>query len=63
MMCQRTGFPPISIIGLGFKLVSSESRVPSPPAKITAFKLTSNQIGFDHIPSFLNPQETVASGG
>ena len=33
------GRPPISTIGLGFKCVSSEIRVPNPPAKITAFML------------------------
>ena len=37
MMCQRIGLPPISIIGLGRMLVSSEIRVPRPPAKRTAF--------------------------
>ncbi|MNX64092.1 hypothetical protein D3C86_951090 [compost metagenome] len=37
MMCQRMGLPPISIMGLGFKPVSSEIRVPRPPARITAF--------------------------
>jgi hypothetical protein len=30
-------FPPISTIGLGRTMVSSDSRVPSPPARITAF--------------------------
>src|ERR1700687_2390941 len=33
-MCQRTGRPPISIIGFGFTVVSSEMRVPNPPAKM-----------------------------
>src|SRR5664279_1908370 len=37
MMCQRIGLPPISIIGLGFRLLSSEMRVPSPPARMTTF--------------------------
>jgi hypothetical protein len=37
MMCHRTGFPPISIIGLGFRCDSSLMRVPNPPARITAF--------------------------
>src|SRR5580692_6046614 len=36
-MCQRIGRPPISTIGFGRSVVSSESRVPSPPARITAF--------------------------
>jgi hypothetical protein len=36
-MCQRIGFPPISTIGFGFITVSSERRVPNPPAKITTF--------------------------
>src|SRR5512144_1775893 len=35
--CHSTGLPPISTIGLGRRLVSSASRVPRPPAKITAF--------------------------
>src|SRR5215217_397803 len=37
MMCHRIGLPPISTMGLGRKTVSSERRVPNPPAKITAF--------------------------
>lgn len=37
MMCQRIGFPPISIMGLGRIEVSSEIRVPRPPARMTAF--------------------------
>src|SRR5438067_1132574 len=37
MMCQRSGLAPISIIGFGFAAVSSLSRVPRPPARITAF--------------------------
>lgn len=37
MMCQRIGFPPISIMGLGRVEVSSEIRVPRPPARMTAF--------------------------
>src|SRR6202043_4235117 len=35
MMCQRIGWPPISTIGFGFSSVSSERRVPRPPARIT----------------------------
>jgi hypothetical protein len=31
------GFPPISTIGLGFTVVSSDSREPNPPANMTAF--------------------------
>jgi hypothetical protein len=31
------GLPPISIMGFGFTLVSSEMRVPKPPANMTAF--------------------------
>ncbi len=34
-MCHTIGFSPISTIGLGLMSVSSEMRVPSPPAKIT----------------------------
>src|ERR1700686_2336567 len=37
MMCQMIGWPPISTIGLGLSSVSSERRVPSPPARITTF--------------------------
>ena len=37
MMCQRIGLPPISTIGFGLTAVSSESLVPSPPARMTAF--------------------------
>jgi hypothetical protein len=39
MMCDKIGLPPISIMGLGFKWVSSEILVPKPPAKITTFML------------------------
>src|SRR5450830_1379605 len=39
MMCHRIGFPPISIMGFGRRFVSSEIRVPVPPARITAFIL------------------------
>jgi len=34
---ERMGLPPISTIGLGRISVSSASRVPAPPARITAF--------------------------
>src|SRR6185436_13741160 len=37
MMCQRIGRPPISIIGFGLISVSSDKRVPNPPARITIF--------------------------
>src|SRR6476660_9392638 len=37
-MCQRMGRPPISTIGLGRASVSSASRVPRPPASMTARK-------------------------
>ena len=40
MMCQRIGWSPISIIGLGFKWLSSEIRVPYPPARMTTFMKT-----------------------
>jgi hypothetical protein len=36
-MCHRIGRPPISTIGFGRITVSSLSRVPSPPASMTAF--------------------------
>src|SRR3569623_221132 len=35
MRCHRIGMPPISTIGFGRTAVSSPSRLPSPPAKIT----------------------------
>ncbi len=38
-MCQRMGRPPISTMGLGRMEVSSEMRVPRPPASMTAFIL------------------------
>ena len=37
MTCQRMGLPPISTIGFGRMVVSSDSRVPNPPAKMIAF--------------------------
>ena len=37
MMCQSTGMPPISSMGLGLYWLSSEIRVPYPPARITTF--------------------------
>ncbi len=37
MMCQRIGRSPISTIGLGREAVSSDSRVPRPPARMTTF--------------------------
>ena len=40
MMCQSSGCPPISTIGLGRVAVSSASRVPSPPASSTTFMLS-----------------------
>ncbi|MFH0934794.1 MAG: hypothetical protein V1879_06275 [Pseudomonadota bacterium] len=38
MMCQMTGRPPTSIMGLGFRCDSSLIRVPYPPARMTHFK-------------------------
>jgi hypothetical protein len=37
MICQRIGFSPISTMGLGLNMLSSEIRVPNPPASITTF--------------------------
>src|ERR1035437_5738935 len=37
MMCHRIGRSPISTMGLGLEAVSSDRRVPSPPARITTF--------------------------
>ena len=36
-MCSIIGWLASGIIGLGWLLVSGRSRVPSPPARITAF--------------------------
>src|SRR3990172_11820372 len=36
-MCHRIGRPPISTMGLGREAVSSDRRVPSPPARMTTF--------------------------
>src|SRR5580692_4588939 len=46
-MCHRIGMPPMSTIGLGRTVVSSLSRVPRPPARITAFtdERTSSRFG------------------
>src|SRR5215208_3317793 len=40
MICHKIGRPPISTIGFGFTSVSSERRVPSPPARITTFRFS-----------------------
>src|ERR1041385_6430450 len=37
MTCHRIGYSPISTIGFGRTCVSSDSRVPKPPARMTAF--------------------------
>src|SRR3954454_16413550 len=37
MMCQRTGRPPTSTIGLGRVSVCSRRRVPMPPQRIRTF--------------------------
>src|ERR1035437_2493105 len=37
MMCHRIGRSPISTMGLGLEAVSSDSRVPRPPARMTTF--------------------------
>ena len=37
MMCHKMGLPPTSIIGFGLEELSSEIRVPKPPARMTAF--------------------------
>src|SRR6185437_7273090 len=47
MMCHRIGRPPISTIGLGRMVVSSLSRVPRPPARITSFTKSTSEAGFD----------------
>ena len=40
MMCQRIGRPPISTMGLGLATVSSDRRLPVPPASIATFIAT-----------------------
>jgi len=47
IMCHRTGFPPISTIGLGRNSVSSLILVPKPPARITAFMRIASHIECD----------------
>ena len=37
MICQMMGFPPISTIGFGLVVVSSDKRDPNPPASIKTF--------------------------
>src|SRR5450830_483842 len=37
MICHRIGLPPTSTIGFGRRVVSSLSREPIPPARMTAF--------------------------
>src|SRR3984893_16879449 len=49
MMCQRIGWPPISTIGFGLTSVSSERRVPRPPARMTTFS-SSPACGFITLP-------------
>src|SRR5215210_3488174 len=39
MMCHKIGRPPISTMGFGLRVVSSDIRVPSPPARMTAFTI------------------------
>src|ERR1019366_8241867 len=43
-MCHRMGRPPISTMGLGRTEVSSLSRVPRPPARMTAFILPPSKL-------------------
>src|ERR1700690_1697646 len=40
IICQSIGLPPISPIGLGLTVVSSDNRVPSPPARMATFIFT-----------------------
>src|SRR5262245_31887576 len=37
IICQSMGFPPISTMGFGLMVVSSDRRVPNPPARIATF--------------------------
>ncbi len=41
MMCQMIGLPPISTMGFGLMVVSSDRRVPNPPAKNGYFHISS----------------------
>src|SRR6478672_723490 len=45
MICHRIGRPPISTIGLGLIVVSSEMRVPNPPARMTTFMIFLKEVG------------------
>ena len=62
MMCHKMGRPPISIIGLGFRWVSSEIRVPRPPARITAF-ISESDSSFEnfifYVKKFTNTYESI----
>src|ERR1700749_4262903 len=65
-MCQRIGRPPISTIGLGRITVSSLSRVPRPPARITAFIVLSAPPDDRHPPApcpvaWLPPRKSAAA--
>ena len=44
-MCSIIGTLAMGIIGFGWLLVSGRSRVPSPPARITAFMLATSTLG------------------
>src|SRR5262245_1726217 len=55
MMCHRIGFPPISTIGFGRKVVSSERRDPNPPARMTTFTAPLLQIS----PAFISTTLSV----
>jgi hypothetical protein len=51
MMCHRIGSSPISTIGFGLIVVSSESRLPSPPARIPTFtySVSSYAAGYEYV--------------
>jgi hypothetical protein len=51
-MCQRIGFPPISIIGFGLRWVSSLSREPTPPVSMTAFTTHLASAGIETLLSY-----------
>src|SRR5262245_33911211 len=50
MMCQRIGLSPISTIGFGRTVVSSDSRVPNPPARMTALMAASHTSPAPRVP-------------
>lgn len=61
MTCQMIGIPPTSTIGFGRTDVSSPSRVPNPPARITTFVKTFHSSWLNFITTKLNESKISAS--